>query len=299
MTVGKPEPAQRRKSFRPPPMSTWRPFGDAAVGTAADAAIVPPATAATSSTVASAPPALDPARVTLRTLRGSDARSVDRRHPMWVMSYGAGRAYVGALVRFLRVASRGLGPDRSRRSRPVRHPGALLRPDGAVVDWDSREHRKQAGRLDAGRGSTWWAPTAVGWWIGVLFAIGSVCFTVGALPGYVDWVGTDADAITFFVGSIFFTTAAYLQFVQTVNAPARAARPGTAAIGSASGPGSRAASTGRRAACSSSAPSSSTSRPSPPSTPASTRPRPTASCGCPTWSDRSASSSPAASRGSR
>ena len=93
------------------------------------------------------------------------------------------------------------------------------RPDGSVVEWDSRTHRKRAGRLDAGRGSTWWAPTAVGWWIGVLFAIGSLCFTVGAAPGYVDWVGTDADAITFFVGSLFFTTAAYLQFVQTVSAP--------------------------------------------------------------------------------
>ena len=52
------------------------------------------------------------------------------------------------------------------------------------------EGELRAGRLDAGRGSTWWAPTAVGWWIGVLFAIGSLCFTVGAAPGYVDRVGT-------------------------------------------------------------------------------------------------------------
>ena len=82
-----------------------------------------------------------------------------------------------------------------------------------MVEWASREHRKQAGRLDAGRGSTWWAPTAVGWWIGVLFTIGSACFAVGAVPGYVDWVGTDADAITFFVGSLFFTSAASLQYL--------------------------------------------------------------------------------------
>ena len=130
-----------------------------------------------------------------------------------------------------------------------------------MVEWSSREHRKQAGRLDAGRGSTWWAPTAVGWWIGTLFAIGALCFTVGALPGYVGWVGTDADAITFFVGSIFFTSAAYLQYLQTLNAP-HALRPGTDA-----GPGdrrlrfwtwSRAASTGRRARCNSWAPCSST-----------------------------------------
>jgi hypothetical protein len=98
-------------------------------------------------------------------------------------------------------------------------------PDGTTVEWASRQHRKQRGRLDAGRGSTWWAPTAVGWWIGVLFAVGSLLFTVGAFPGYVGAVGTDADAITFFVGSIFFTVAAYLQFLQTVNAP-HSLRPG-------------------------------------------------------------------------
>ena len=95
-------------------------------------------------------------------------------------------------------------------------------PDGSVVEWSSRQHRKQAGPLDVGRGSTWWAPTAVGWWMGVLFAIGAVCFTVGAMPGYLGWVGADADAVTFFVGSLFFTVAAYLQYLQTLNAPTRA-----------------------------------------------------------------------------
>ena len=120
-------------------------------------------------------------------------------------------SYVSLPAGWARTDPAGLGPFVTRER--------FCGPDGAIVDWDSRGHRKRAGRLDAGRGSTWWAPTAVGWWIGVLFAIGSVCFTVGALPGYVGWVGTDADAITFFVGSIFFTTAAYLQFVQTVNAP--------------------------------------------------------------------------------
>jgi hypothetical protein len=101
-------------------------------------------------------------------------------------------------------------------------------PDGQVVEWTSREHRKQSGRLDAGRGSTWWAPTAVGWWIAGLFAVGSLCFTVGALPGFASWVGDDADAVTFFVGSIFFTSAAYLQYLQTLNAP-HGLRPATAA----------------------------------------------------------------------
>lgn len=48
--------------------------------------------------------------------------------------------------------------------------------------------------------------------MGVLFAIGATCFALGALPGYVEAVGVDADGITFFVGSIFFTTAGYLQY---------------------------------------------------------------------------------------
>jgi hypothetical protein len=92
-------------------------------------------------------------------------------------------------------------------------------PDGAALTWTSREHRKGAGQLDIGRGSTWWAPTALGWWIGVLFAIGAALFTIGSVPAYFHAVGTDADAITFFVGSLFFTTASFLQYLQTVNAP--------------------------------------------------------------------------------
>jgi hypothetical protein len=49
------------------------------------------------------------------------------------------------------------------------------------------------------------------WWIGVLFAIGSTCFFVGPFPGFVDLVGSAADGIVFFVGSLFFTSAALLQ----------------------------------------------------------------------------------------
>jgi hypothetical protein len=52
------------------------------------------------------------------------------------------------------------------------------------------------------------------WWIGVLFAVGSLCFALGAAPRYVNAVGVAADGITFFVGSIFFTSAAALQYQQ-------------------------------------------------------------------------------------
>jgi hypothetical protein len=43
------------------------------------------------------------------------------------------------------------------------------------------------------------------------FAVGSVCFLVGPLPGYAQLVGAEADALTFFVGSLFFTTGGALQ----------------------------------------------------------------------------------------
>jgi len=48
-------------------------------------------------------------------------------------------------------------------------------------------------------------------WMALAFAIGSLCFLVGPFPGYVDLVGPTADAVTFFVGSIFFTLGGALQ----------------------------------------------------------------------------------------
>ncbi len=49
-------------------------------------------------------------------------------------------------------------------------------------------------------------------WIGALFAIGSVCFILGPLPGFAQLVGSAAAGTVFFVGSVFFTSAAFLQF---------------------------------------------------------------------------------------
>jgi hypothetical protein len=58
-----------------------------------------------------------------------------------------------------------------------------------------------------------WAPHRLTWWVGVLFAIGSLCFFVGPFPGFVNLVGSSADGVVFFVGSIFFTSAALLQLI--------------------------------------------------------------------------------------
>jgi hypothetical protein len=85
------------------------------------------------------------------------------------------------------------------------------------VGLTSRARRKRQSRLNADRGSTLWAPRAIGWWIGILFAVGATCFAVGALPGYLSAVGGETDALTFFVGSLWFTSAAFLQVVETAN----------------------------------------------------------------------------------
>jgi hypothetical protein len=52
----------------------------------------------------------------------------------------------------------------------------------------------------------------------VLFALGSLCFAVAAIAA--QWASTPRPGIdvTFFVGSILFTSAAYLQYLQAVNA---------------------------------------------------------------------------------
>jgi hypothetical protein len=64
----------------------------------------------------------------------------------------------------------------------------------------------------------WLAPERATWWVGVLFAIGSTCFLVGPFPGFVELVGSRVDGMVFFVGSIFFTSAATLQLLTTANA---------------------------------------------------------------------------------
>src|SRR4051794_18527183 len=54
--------------------------------------------------------------------------------------------------------------------------------------------------------------------MGVLFAIGSTCFLLGPVPAFLDLVGPQADGAVFFVGSIFFTSAATLQLRESVRA---------------------------------------------------------------------------------
>lgn len=45
----------------------------------------------------------------------------------------------------------------------------------------------------------------------LFFAAGSLCFLVGPAPGYAQLVGGEADAATFFAGSVLFTVGGLLQ----------------------------------------------------------------------------------------
>jgi hypothetical protein len=69
-----------------------------------------------------------------------------------------------------------------------------------------------------------WLPARIGWWVALLFVVGSSCFVAGGF--FATWPrssiasGISASALgwIFFVGSLFFTGAAYLQLVEAANA---------------------------------------------------------------------------------
>lgn len=104
---------------------------------------------------------------------------------------------------------------------PFEIRAVLERPDGTTVEWTSRRHRKRLGlRPAVGAGpTTRRRPSTTSIVIGTLFAVGSLCFAVGVVPAYAEAVGPAADAWTFFVGSIFFTSAAVAQLREAATAP--------------------------------------------------------------------------------
>jgi hypothetical protein len=99
-----------------------------------------------------------------------------------------------------------------------------VQPDGTVARWESRRHRKHPAGA-AATGSIWWVPRSRAWWIAILFAVGSLVFALGAVPGYASAVGPRWDAGTFFIGSLFFTAAGFLTYREAVDAgpPSRTA----------------------------------------------------------------------------
>ena len=80
----------------------------------------------------------------------------------------------------------------------------LRRPDGSFANWRSRAHRKRPGRMATG--------------MSALFAIGSACFAVGAVASQFGSSSLEAAiGAVFFAGSLFFTSAAFLQWLEAVN----------------------------------------------------------------------------------
>lgn len=114
-----------------------------------------------------------------------------------------------------------------------------VRPDRASLLLTSRRVRKRLAPLKIHSGSdmdpieavreikhSWlqvWAPQVLSWWAGILFMIGSALFAIGGamgmwpeMPGlhlieksHLGWI--------FFVGSLFFTSAGYLQWLEVIN----------------------------------------------------------------------------------
>lgn len=64
-----------------------------------------------------------------------------------------------------------------------------------------------------------WSPRSLDWRVAILFMIGASLFSIGSFPAYGQLVSPGTVGATFFIGSIFFTSAAYSQFLQVVNAP--------------------------------------------------------------------------------
>jgi len=55
--------------------------------------------------------------------------------------------------------------------------------------------------------------------VATLFVLGSACFVLGSIPVYVSTVPSLVDGITYFVGSLFFTSASLLQLLQAQSPP--------------------------------------------------------------------------------
>lgn len=123
----------------------------------------------------------------------------------------------------------------------VRHTGPFITrvelrlPDGTPWIWTSRRHRYLGGiRALPSKpkwqdlNARWWLKVGllarVVWWVSILFMAGSACFAAASAAGLVPAatgpfaVNPAAINLVFFAGSIFFTLAAYLQYLGAVNA---------------------------------------------------------------------------------
>ncbi|MCP3941747.1 MAG: hypothetical protein GY710_09740 [Desulfobacteraceae bacterium] len=100
--------------------------------------------------------------------------------------------------------------------------------DSATYVWSSRRHRKGFGLEVVASGEklpvknrpslVLWEPAKLNWWIAFLFMAGSLCFVFGSVLILVGYTNLFITNTIFFGGSIFFTSASYLQYNQSINA---------------------------------------------------------------------------------
>ena len=145
--------------------------------------------------------------------------------PCGLLSQPQDLAGLGRLVLLRRVA-----PQRAAlpaTGLPGLVPAGGCRAASRLGEWGavSPKHATRRRRTPGRREIVLWAPRRRTWWIAVLFIVGSACFVVAPIPAYLTWVGPASDGWTFFVGSLFFTMAAALQWLQTINAAGSADVP--------------------------------------------------------------------------
>lgn len=99
-------------------------------------------------------------------------------------------------------------------------------PDGTIDVRTSRRHRKNLGPEPSAETAEkqrptlfLWRPHSLNWWIAVLFMIGSWHFVSGSILVLVGSPYVYLIDLIYFTGSLFFTSAGYLQYYQAINAP--------------------------------------------------------------------------------
>jgi hypothetical protein len=104
---------------------------------------------------------------------------------------------------------------------------SILR-DGDRIVLRARQHRKGLQRPASQKEIPFWHRPAYNWWNGLLFALGSLLFLVAGMLSLVPSpLGLRDIAIVFFAGSIFFTTAGFMQNLQAANVGELGSEPHT------------------------------------------------------------------------
>ena len=102
----------------------------------------------------------------------------------------------------------------------------LEEPSGRHLIWGSRRNRKGLDperadlvALSRPRHLLPIRPGSLTWWIAILFMIGSALFALGSAKALFATTPLANDGTIFFIGSLFFTSAGYLQLLEVVNEP--------------------------------------------------------------------------------